>query len=106
MSFMTDVVLTMTSVEDTGTSSCPVWPAVDFIKAWIAENYRGGQLFEVASPQGPDGYCPTGVFVGEFQGLDREGFVEAVQSAPWQWPEKVRLFIRDERSEVFELVAL
>lgn len=108
MSFMTDVILTMTSVEDTGTSGCPVWPAVDFLQAWVREerHARGGYLFQVASPAGPDAYCPDGVFVGEFNHLDIEAFVEAVKAAPWQWREKVRLFIRDERTEVFSEVSL
>ena len=103
---MTQALLTMSLVEDTGTSDCPIWPAVDHIQSWLAANHRGGNLFEVSAPQGPDAYCPGGVFAGEFKNLHHDAFVEAVRSAPWQWPEKVRLFMRDERSEVFDLVSL
>lgn len=107
MSFMTEVILTMSLVEDTGTSGCPIWPAMDFIQKWVAdEKYLGGQIFEVNAPQGECGYCPGGVFVGEFKNLHTARFIKAIRAAPWQWREKVRVFIRDERTEVFEPVSL
>lgn len=103
MSYWTEVLLTVSSHEDAGTSKCPVWRCIDFINCWLRDRYNGLEwpLFEVWAPD--DRHCPLGIFVGHFKSIGTASFIEAVRQAPWERKELVRLFIRDENEEVFTL---
>lgn len=105
MSWWTEVFLAATSLDDHSSSDEPeCYPAIEFINKWLDTNSQG-RLFPVR-PNNDWQHHPTSCFAGNFNHLNRDGFVAAVRSAPWRWKEQVQLFVRQEDDKGFVPVNL
>lgn len=41
------------------------------------------------------------VYIGAFNYLDLDGLLQAVRSAPWEWPDYVRVFVQQQDDDGF-----
>lgn len=105
MSWWTEVILAATSLEDVGPDDGhEKYPAVEQINQWLAEN-SNSQLFLIRHPD-PQRHGPQDCFAGSFKGLNRDGFIEAVNQAAWEWREQVQIFLRQEDDKGFQEMKL
>lgn len=105
MSWWTEVLLTCPGTEDqSGEDAPPLFPAVEQINSWLRKN--GWWDLFLIHPQNPEHHGPDGCFAGNFKSLDHAGFVAAVRAAPWEWPDQVQLFMRQEDDRGFKEIKL
>ena len=98
MSHVTDVILTMSLLEEVGRDDkCP---AVELLNAWLSERNKG-ELKRVDDFAGGRKAIQAAVFMGAFNYLDIPEFVAAVASAPWEDRDSLALFVKDEHDERF-----
>lgn len=77
------------------------YPAVEFIDAWLAENHRGGTLAYVGDRSNGGKALECEVWVGGFNYLDVQGLIEVVRAAPWDNPDCVQLFVKEQEDDLF-----
>ncbi len=100
MSSWTEVLLTASIIENVGPEDGPTeYPAVASLNLWLTDN-NWGPLFEILPPR-QEMHRPNSCFAGNFKGLDCNGFVGAVERAPWRWARQVQLFLRKEDDRGF-----
>ena len=102
MSYWTEIILTASCLEDTGSEDGPSeFPPLVDINRIIAPF----GLFEIKNPD-PTRHSPFGCFAGYVKNLNCEVFVVAVRTAPWQCLDEVQLFLRGENDDKFVEIAL
>lgn len=93
MSVVTDIVL-LTSIEESG---------VREIQDWLkAEDWP--PLVEVSDRTVGGRVMQCGVYIGAVNYFDLEGFLAAARAVSWDYPESVRLLVKEEEDESFKLV--
>ena len=98
MSHVTDVILTMSLLEEAGDDDrCP---AVDVLNIWLSERNKG-ELKRVDDFAGGGKAIQAAVFMGAFNSLEIPEFVAAVGAAPWEDRGRLALFVKDEHDERF-----
>ena len=97
MSIVLNVILTAHAVEDEG------FTGIAFINRELANRNRG-LLAEVDQFAGGRKNMEALVFMGAFNMVPIDDFLEWVRRAPWVSPENVRVFAKDEGDEAFEQV--
>ena len=98
MSYVADVILTMSLLEETGRDDRCM--AVEAINVWLEEQGKG-ELKQVDDFAGGRKSIQAMVFMGAFNYLCIPEFVAAVGAAPWQDEERVQLFIKNEEENIF-----
>lgn len=102
MSQVTDVLITI------GAGSSRL--GVDHLNAWINDNENPrGQQFDrrvIYRSCAGDKYMQSTVLAGAFNYLPLDEFVKVIESAPWECPEYVQLFIKEEHEERFKEIGL
>lgn len=86
-------------------------PAIASVNRWLREHCDapksdGNVLVQVDQHAGGTKGFEANLFIGGFNYLDVDGFVQAVRAAPWQDPKRVQLLIRREGDEGFEGVRM
>ncbi len=98
MSTVTDVILTLSVLEgDEDDAIHVLQPELDrierehnrkvFAPAPVSQHAAGGKTMQAV------------VFVGAYNRLPEDAFIEAIERTPWVAPEEVRLFIQREHDE-------
>src|SRR5688572_1742003 len=99
MSRVTDVILTCSVMEELDETER--FPAVDHLNAWMVQHYRS-TFVRVDPYAGGTKVMQATVFLCAVNYLFEPEFVRAVQAAPWELAEGVRVFVNREESEGFE----
>ena len=97
MSWWTNIIIGATSLEEDCRDDVVIdGPAIEYVNHWLAE----AGLWPFFKMKHPDEdyseRVPSGCWYGSFKNLDKAGFFEAVNAAPWEWPEQIYIFERDE----------
>ena len=96
MSWWTDIIIGATALEE-GLMDDVVTdgPAIEYVNRWLV---AGGlwPLLKIEHSKDCSGRSPSGCWYGSFKNINKEGFFEAVNEAPWEWPEQISIFERDE----------
>lgn len=94
MSWITDIIISTSSIEFEGDEDARSYPAIAHINAWLGENGYG-TLFMIKNPD-PERYEPRDCWAGSYNKIPQEEFMAAILSAPWVVPEDVSIFWREE----------
>lgn len=100
MSRVTNVILTAACAEDIDDNDHA--NAMESVNQWLAEkNY--GEFARVDGNAGGTKAMEAFVFLGAFNYLDLVAFLAVVGAAPWQQPENVRVFVKQQEDERFDV---
>lgn len=100
MSHVTDVILTVSLLEQNDVYPADVYPAVEALNTWLSERDKG-ELKRVDSFAGGRKAVQAAVFMGAFNFLDIPEFVAAVAAAPWGYRDGLALFVKNEYADRF-----
>jgi len=90
MSIMYDIVVSATLVEDQGTSSCPIWPAIEWLNSHLP--FPLSQALEEP------------VWAGSYKQPVMDDLEELVLKAPWYWPEQVVVILREDAGDEIRII--
>lgn len=93
MSCVTSVMLSVSIAEG---------PGLDHVLGWFASlSPSKGALAQVDGHAGGTKVMGAGIWAGGFNYLDTPGLIDAVETAPWLYPECVQLWIMEEGEDRF-----
>ena len=98
MSHVASVILVTSGVEHDYTNRGYL---VDRLNAYLRLQYRGREFVQVDQHAGGDKGFQNNVYLVAINYLNIERFLRVFRAIPWQLPEMVQLFIRDEHDDDF-----
>jgi hypothetical protein len=96
VSIVTNVILTCSLQESDGDDG--LVPAIAFLNNWLDDR---GTLVSVRELAGGGKVMEAHVFLGAYNLLDVQGFLEAVRTTPWEDAECVRVFLQEQHEDAF-----
>jgi hypothetical protein len=108
MSVVTNVILCAGAAED-GYKPLPETDGIKFVNDWLRDlrpDVSHNALVNIEAPDNGNWYGGTkrlecSIWVGAFNYLPVEEFVERVKAAPWRDKESVQLFIKEDDDQLF-----
>lgn len=112
MSSATDVILSLNLADDERREG-RVTPGMAAFRAWCEDKAIHAEVgnHEIRWPSGPaeaGGYKPIGRAIYAFcvNHLDETAFLDAVEAAPWHYPNLIQVFFRHENDPHFRTFAM